>query len=85
MNYSIKQSNFLKGVNRLNKLLYNDDCLKILKNSPLKYAYVHSKRQATWKDDQPFDARGKKWTTTMCLAWFVWNKEYNGEPIIRFI
>ena len=69
----------------MNKLLYNDDCLKILKNSPLKYVYVHSKRQATWKDVQPFDARGKKWATTMCLPWFVWDKEYNGEPIIRFI
>lgn len=57
----------------------------ILENSPLKYVYVHSTRQATWKDGQPLDTNGKKWATTMCLAWFVWDKEYTGEPIIRFI
>lgn len=59
--------------------------VEILKNSPLKYVYVHSKRQATWKNGQPLDEKGKKWATTMCLAWFVWDKEYKGEPIIRFI
>ena len=57
----------------------------ILENSPLKYIYVHSKRQATWKDGKELDPQGKKWATTMCLAWFVWDKEYKGEPIVRFI
>lgn len=57
----------------------------ILENSPLKYVYVHSSRQATWKNGNPLDENGKKWATTMCLAWFVWDKEYTGEPIIRFI
>jgi len=58
---------------------------EILENSPLKYIYVHSKRQATWKDGKELDPKGKKWATTMCLAWFVWDKEYKGEPIIKFI
>jgi len=58
---------------------------KILENSPLKYIYVHSKRQATWKDGMELDPQGKKWATTMRLAWFVWDKEYKGEPIIKFI
>lgn len=58
---------------------------KILEESPLKYIYVHSKRQATWKDGKELDPQGKKWATTMCLAWFVWDKEYEGEPIVRFI
>lgn len=58
---------------------------EILENSPLKYIYVHSKRQATWKDGKELDPNGKKWATTMCLAWFVWDKEYKGEPIVRFI
>jgi len=58
---------------------------KILENSPLKYIYIHSKRQATWKNGQPLDPQGKKWATTMCLAWFVWDKEYKGEPIVKFI
>lgn len=58
---------------------------ELLENSPLKYVYVHSSRQATWKNGEPLDPDGNKWQTTMCLAWFVWDKEYKGEPIIRFI
>lgn len=61
------------------------DRKKLLENSPLQYVYVHSTRQATWKNGQPKDPNGKKWATTMCLAWFVWDKTYTGEPIIRFI
>lgn len=58
---------------------------KILEESPLKYIYVHSKRQATWKNGEPLDHNGKQWATTMCLAWFVWDKNYIGEPMVRFI
>lgn len=54
-------------------------------NTPLKYVYVHTTRQATWKEGKPLDSNGKKWATTMCLAWFVWDKDYKGEPIIRWI
>lgn len=54
-------------------------------NTPLKYVYVHTARQATWKEGKPLDPNGKKWATTMCLAWFVWDKDYKGEPIIRWI
>lgn len=57
----------------------------ILENSPLKYVYVHSTRQATWKNNEPLDPQGKRWATTMCLAWFIWDKEYKGEPIIKFL
>ena len=58
---------------------------EILQKSPLRYVYVHSKRQATWKDGKSLDPNGKKWATTMCLAWFVWDKQYKGEPIVRWI
>lgn len=54
-------------------------------NTPLKYVYIHTTRQATWKEGKPTDSKGKKWATTMCLAWFVWDKEYEGEPVIRWI
>ena len=59
--------------------------MKILEESPLRYVYVHSARQATWKNGEPLDPNGKKWATTMCLAWFVWDKEYGGEPIVRWL
>ena len=58
---------------------------KILKNSPLRFVYVHSERQGTWRDGNPLDENGKPWSTTMCMAWFIWDKEYKGEPILRFI
>lgn len=58
---------------------------KILEESPLKYVYVHSKRQSTWKNGEPLDPNGRRWATTMCLAWFVWDKHYKGEPKIKFL
>lgn len=58
---------------------------KMFLNTPLKYIYVHTTRQATWKNGEETDSRGKKWATTMCLAWFVWDKKYKGEPTIKWI
>lgn len=57
---------------------------ELLQTTPLKYVYVHSKRQNTWKNGEPLH-NGKKWSTVLCLAWFVWDKTYKGEPIIRWI
>ena len=54
-------------------------------NTPLKHVYVHTTRQATWKDGNPTDNNGRKWATTMCLAWFVWDKKYVGSPTIKWI
>ena len=56
------------------------------KQTPLKYVYVFSKRQATLRDGILLDPKtGKKWANTMCLAWFIWEHGYNGEPHIRWI
>lgn len=57
----------------------------LLENNGLKYVYVHSSRQATWKNGEPRDQYGKRWATTMCMAWFVWEKGYKGIPSIRFL
>lgn len=59
--------------------------VSLLKKSPLQYVYVYTKRQATWKNGEPLDSNGKHWATTMCTAWFVWNKQYTGEPVLRWI
>jgi hypothetical protein len=67
---------FLEGVNRRDWL----------KNTPLKYVYVFSARQRTLNNGEEINSRtGKKWATTMCFAWFIWEQEYKGEPIIRWI
>lgn len=59
---------------------------EFLKNSPLKYIYVFSERQNTMKDGSPINPlTGKPWSSTMLLAWFVWEQGYEGEPIVRWL
>lgn len=58
----------------------------LLKKSPLKYIYVFSERQSTLKDGLELNpTNNKPWTTTLCLAWFIWEKGYTGEPIVRWL
>lgn len=52
---------------------------------PPKYVYVFSKRQAPWNNGNPVNEKGKKWQSTMCFAWFIWEKGYKCEPRIRWI
>lgn len=58
---------------------------EFLKNSPLKYVYVFSERQNPMRNGSPVDENGKKWSSTMCFAWFVWEVGYQGEPVIRWL
>lgn len=66
---------FLEGVKRK----------KFFKQYPPKYIYVFSKRQAPWNNGNQFNEKGKKWSSTMCFAWFIWEKDFIGEPVIRWI
>lgn len=52
---------------------------------PPKYVYVFRNRMATWNNGNELDPNGKRWATTMCHAWFIWQDGFNGEPIIRWI
>ena len=53
---------------------------------PPKYIYVFRKRMATWNNGSPFDPKtDKPWATTMCHAWFVWEKGSKSEPIVRWL
>ena len=70
---------FLEGIKRK----------EFFEKYPPKYIYVFSNRMATWNNGQELDPNGKKWSTTMCHAWFIWEKE-NGqmsktEPIIKWL
>lgn len=59
---------------------------EFLENSPLKYIYVFSERQSTMKDGMPLNPlTGKKWSSAFLLAWFIWEKGYEGEPIVRWL
>lgn len=41
---------------------------------------------ATWNNGNEVDpSTGKKWATTFCHAWFIWEKGSKTEPIIRWL
>lgn len=52
---------------------------------PPKYIYVFSKRVNPLRNGEELDENGKPWASTMCFAWFVWEKNYEGEPIVRWL
>lgn len=53
---------------------------------PPKYIYVFRNRMPTWNNGQPKDpTTGKKWATTMCHAWFIWEKGSTSEPVVRWL
>lgn len=66
---------FLEGINRK----------EWFKDLPLKYVYVYSYRSNPHRNGSPVDENGKKWSSTVCYAWYVFDHEYKGEPIIRWI
>lgn len=51
---------------------------ELFKNSPLKTVYVFTKRQNPLRNGNPVDENGKKWASTMCFAWFVFEHGYKG-------
>jgi hypothetical protein len=55
------------------------------KNNPPKYIYVFTKRMATFNNGSEVDENGKRWATTMCHAWFVWEKGFVGESVVRWL
>jgi hypothetical protein len=62
---------FLEGQARLN----------LFKRYPPKYVYVNSTRQLCAMNGE-FE---KYKSTAICYCWFIWEKGYKGEPIIRWI
>lgn len=58
---------------------------EMFKEYPPKYIYVFTKRMPTWNNGQPTDPKGKRWATTMCHAWFVWEMGSKTEPVVRWL
>lgn len=56
-----------------------------LENSPLKTVYVFKNRINPLRNGSEFDENGKKWASTMCFAWYVWEIGYEGQPIIKWL
>jgi hypothetical protein len=53
----------------------------IFKDYPPKYVYVHSARQKTAKGG----VLSRTKSPTQCYCWFVWQKGFKGETILRWI
>jgi hypothetical protein len=58
---------------------------EMFKKFPPKYVYVFSKRQNPWRNGSQVDENGKPWASTMCFAWFIWEKNYKGDSIIKWL
>ena len=58
---------------------------ELFEKYPPKYIYVFRNRMATWNNGEPLDPNGKKWATTMCHAWFIWEKGSTTESIVRWL
>ena len=58
---------------------------ELFENTPLRTVYVFTKRQNPLRNGRPVDENGKKWASTMCFAWFVWEHGYKGKPVIEWI
>lgn len=55
------------------------------KDYPPKTVYVFSERQSPMREGKETDENGKKWSSTMCFAWFVWEKGYKGDTVVKWI
>lgn len=58
---------------------------KFFEKNPPSTVYVFSKRVNPLRNGEELDERGKPWSSTMCFAWFVWDKNYSGETIVKWI
>ena len=67
------------------QLLEGLDRYKLFQKNPQTYIYVFSNRQNPLRNGNPLDEKGKKWCSTMCFAWFVWEMGFKGEPVIRWL
>ena len=66
---------FLEGVKRR----------ELFEKYPPKIIYVFSKRQNPLRNGEEFDEKGKKWSSTMCFAWFIWDKGFKGQQVVSWI
>lgn len=56
-----------------------------LEGTPLRTVYVFKKRQQPMRNGSEFDESGKRLSSTMAFAWFVWEVGYEGRPEIKWI
>lgn len=65
---------FLEGKSRYN----------LFQKYPPKFIFVHSTRQVCALNGE-FIKDGKQIGSAVCYAWYVWEKGYNGDTIVKWI
>ena len=58
---------------------------KLFEEYPPKYVYVHSRRVSPYKNGNEVNEEGKPWASPMAFAWFVWEIDYEGETMVRWL
>ena len=58
---------------------------KLFNETPIKYVYVHSRRVSPYRNGDDVNENGKPWASPMAFAWYVWEIDYKGEPIVRWL
>lgn len=53
---------------------------ELFSKNPPSRVYVFVKRMKCFKNNEP-----SSYLSAICYCWFVWDNEYDGEPIIRWI
>lgn len=54
---------------------------KLFEENPPKYIYVNSERQQCFINGD----MSNKYSSASCYCWFIWEKGYNGETILKWI
>lgn len=54
---------------------------KLFSKYPPKYVYVNTKRQTCYLNGD----MSRKMSSATCYCWFVWEKGFKGDPIIKRI
>jgi hypothetical protein len=78
----VKEGNYVILLQRI-MFLESSKRYKLFQEFPPKYVYVHSSRIAIAKsgDFKKYEKGGR----SMCFAWYVWEKGFEGEPRLRWI
>ncbi len=63
------------------QFLEGKDRRKFFEKYPPKYVYVNSSRQTCYLNGN----MSKKLSSASCYCWFIWEKGFKGEPLIRWV
>lgn len=63
------------------QFLEGKDRRKFFEKYPPKYVYVNSARQTCYLNGD----MSKKLSSASCYCWFIWEKGFEGQPLIRWI